>query len=59
MLMNIFHSPYFFVDIYTNADSKISLMFVYIKKQYPENFAFLILRILTLFARKACKFPKK
>ena len=34
-------------------------MFVFIKKQYPENFAFLILRILEIFARKVCKFPKK
>ena len=34
-------------------------MFVFIQKQYPENFAFLILIILELFTRKACKFLKK
>ena len=28
-------------------------------KQYPENFAFSILRILKLFARKVCIFLKK
>ena len=30
-------------------------MFVLIQKQYPENFAFLILRILKLFNRKLCE----
>ena len=34
-------------------------MFVFIQKQYPENFTFLILRILELFAREFCKFYKK
>ena len=34
-------------------------MFVFIQKQYPENFAFLILRILKLFTREVCKFLKK
>ena len=34
-------------------------MFVFIQKQYPENFAFLIPRILELFAREVCKFLKK
>ena len=34
-------------------------MFVFILKQNPENFAFLILRILELFAREVCKFLKK
>ena len=29
-------------------------MFVLILKRYSENFAFLILRIFDLFARKAC-----
>ena len=33
-------------------------MFVFIEKQYPENFAFLILRIVELFAREVCKFHK-
>ena len=28
-------------------------------EQYPENFEFLILRILELFAREVCKFLKK
>ena len=28
------------------------MYFVFIYKQYPENFAFLILRILELFARE-------
>ena len=31
---------------------KSPYMFVFIQKQYPENFAFLILRILKLFARE-------
>ena len=44
---------------YTNADLKISYMFGYIQKQYPENFAFLLLRILELFTREVCKFIKK
>ena len=34
-------------------------MFTFIEKQYPENFAFLILEILELFAREVCKFLKK
>ena len=34
-------------------------MFVFIEKQYSENIAFLILRILELFAREDCKFLKK
>ena len=34
-------------------------MFVLIKKQFPENFAFLILRIFELYAREVCKFLKK
>ena len=34
-------------------------MFVFIQKQHPENFAFLILRILEIFAREICKFLKK
>ena len=34
-------------------------MFVFILKQYPENFAFLILRSLELFAREVSKFLKK
>ena len=33
-------------------------MFVLIQKQHPENFTFLILRILELFAREVCKFLK-
>ena len=31
----------------------------FIKKQYPENFAFSILRILELHDREICKFLKK
>ena len=38
---------------------KSPYMFVFIWKQCPENFAFLILRILELFAREVCKFLKK
>ena len=38
---------------------KPSYMFVLIQKQYPENFAFLMLRILELSAREVCKFLKK
>ena len=34
-------------------------MFVFIEKQCPGNFAFLILKILKLFAREVCKFLKK
>ena len=34
-------------------------MFVFMQKQYPENFAFLIVRILELFAREVGKFLKK
>ena len=34
-------------------------MFVFMSKQYPESFAFLIVRILELFDREVCKFPKK
>ena len=34
-------------------------MFVFKQKQYPENFAVLILRILELFAREICEFLKK
>ena len=37
---------------------KLSYMFVFIWKQYPENFAFLILGTLELFAREVCKFLK-
>ena len=42
-LMQIWKSPY---------------MFVFIWKQYPANSTFLILRIIELFAREVCKFPK-
>ena len=38
---------------------KSDYMFVFTYKQYPENFAFLILRILVLFTREVCKFLKK
>ena len=38
--------------------SKSQYMFVFIKKQYPENFAILVLRIVELFAREACEFLK-
>ena len=34
-------------------------MFLFIQKQYPEKFDFLILRILELYAREVCKFLKK
>ena len=34
-------------------------MFVFTKKQYPENLAILILKILELFARAVCKIFKK
>ena len=32
---------------------------MFIQKQYPENFAFFIRRILVLFAREVSKFLKK
>ena len=38
---------------------KNTTVFVFIWKQYTENFAFLILRTLKLFAREVCKFLKK
>ena len=38
---------------------KSPYMIVFVEKQYPENFALLILRILELFAREVCKFLKK
>ena len=38
---------------------KSSSVFVFISKQHPENFAFLILRILESFDREICKFLKK
>ena len=44
---------------YTNADLKISIYVLIFIKKYPENFAFLFLRILELFARKVCLFLKK
>ena len=34
-------------------------MFVFIQKQYPENFAFANLRILDLFSREDCTILKK
>ena len=34
-------------------------MFVFMWKQHRKNFAFLIVRILELFAREVCKFLKK
>ena len=34
-------------------------MFVFIWKQYPDNFTILILRFLELFARNVCKLLKK
>ena len=33
-------------------------MFGFISKQYPEDFAFLILRVLELFTRETYIFPK-
>ena len=39
-----------------NAGLKTS-PYVCVQKYYPENFAFLILRILELFSRKVCTFP--
>ena len=38
---------------------KSHYMFVFTWKQYLENFAFLILRFLELFAREVYKFLKK
>ena len=38
---------------------KSRYMFGFIWKQYPENFTFLILKIIELFAREVCKFLKK
>ena len=36
-----------------------ALKYIFIQKQYPENFTFLILVILELYAREVCKFLKK
>ena len=44
---------------YTNANLKMSLYVCVHKKHCPENFAFLILRILELFTPEVCKFLKK
>ena len=38
---------------------KSHYMFVFIWKQYPENFAFLFLKIPELSTREICKFLKK
>ena len=38
---------------------KSSYMFAPMQKQYPENFDFLILRVLELSAREVSKFLKK
>ena len=38
---------------------KSPYMFAFIQKQYPENFAFLVLTILELFALEGCKFLNK
>ena len=38
---------------------KSPILFVFIWKQYPQNFALLILRILEFFAREVIKFLKK
>ena len=38
---------------------KSSYIFLFTSKQYPENFAFVNLRILELFTRKVCEFLKK
>ena len=38
---------------------KSPCVFVFIQKQYPETFTFLILRILELFAREVRKVLKK
>ena len=37
---------------------KSRYIFVQLQKQHPENFAFLILRIIEFFAHKVCKFLK-
>ena len=34
-------------------------MFVFVQKQYPENFTFLIQRTLEIFTREICEFPQK
>ena len=38
---------------------KSRYMFMFILKQHPENFTFLILGIIELFAREVSKFLKK
>ena len=45
--------------MYTNADLKIFQYICVHVKQCPENFAFLILRTLELFAHEVYEFPKK
>ena len=52
-------SVFNFLERYANADLKISLYVCIHIKQYLENFAFLILKILKLFAPDVCKFHKK
>ena len=34
-------------------------MYTFMEKQYPKNFAFLILRIVELFTGKICKLLEK
>ena len=38
---------------------KFHYLLEFVSKQYPKTFAFLILRILGLFAREICEFLKK
>ena len=49
-------SKFFFIKGILMQSRKSPYIFVLTQKQYPENVAFLILRILELFAREACKF---
>ena len=49
----------FYIKVTLKQIWKSPTVFVLIWKQYPENFAFLFLIILKLFALEVCKFLKK
>ena len=45
--------------MFKDTISKSPYVLAFIWKQYPENFAFLILRIIELFTHEDCKFLKE
>ena len=63
ILIKAFKNPSTSIDLVLKSTlMKIwesSYMFVFIKKQYTEDFAFLFLRVLEIFACEVCKFLKR